>query len=67
LLASSACNCTVIQAPTSISDTDTYTASGNTLTFSGGDKVEYCVSGTTLTMRKFNLFGTLPAQFTAHR
>lgn len=66
-LSGGACDCTLTSAPTTLTDTDTYTVTGKTLTYSGGDVVDYCATSTTLNLRKTAGFGSLPAQFTAHR
>ena len=47
--------------------TDTYTASGGTLTYSDGSGVEYCVSGKNLTVRPPVGSGGVAMQFKLHR
>ena len=53
----STCNCTIIEAPDTLSESGTYSTSGNSLltTPTGSvspDTVDYCVKGSTLTFRE---------------
>jgi hypothetical protein len=66
-LSGGACDCTLTNVPTTLTDTDTYTVTGKSLTYADGNVVDYCATNTTLNVRKTAGFGSLSAQFTAHR
>jgi len=65
-LAGNACSCTMTMDMQG-ADMDTYTVSGSTIIYSGGDTAQFCVSGNNLTMRHIS-DGEVPAmQVKAHR
>jgi hypothetical protein len=65
-LASGGCDCNMTMSQ-SAQESDTYTVSGSTLTYSGGDTIEFCVSGTKLTVRPTPDPGAPAMQFQLHR
>lgn len=65
-LASGGCDCTMTMAEHT-QESDTYMVSGGTLTYSDGDSVEFCVSGSKLTVRPSTDAGSPGMQFKLHR
>ena len=61
----SACNCTMSMENQGV-ETDTYTVSGSTLTYSDGESAQFCVAGDKLTIREPSEAGKA-TQVMAHR
>jgi hypothetical protein len=59
------CNC-VMTMTNHAQETASYTVNGNTFTYEDGDEVEFCVSGSSLTMRQAS-DGQIAMQMKAHR
>jgi hypothetical protein len=66
--ANSACECTSKSSSGIEEETMAYTTSGNVLTNTDdGSTLEYCVSGSTLSVRDKNAIGDVALRFTAHK
>lgn len=64
-LVGSACNCAITIVQT-IQETDTYTMSGSTITYSDGSTLDFCVAGSKLRARG-EIDAGIYVQYTAHR